>query len=203
MAFWNSLNYTTFLCEGDNFPLVGEIPGTWQVWCWVFKSALKINLQRTCSQTAPHFQVLCLANKQLRTLLLFKQDSFISNACTTPIEVKESRSCLKTWFILLLSFGLLIKTPGEGTASCLGNSGFQSTSKGIVNNEQRDGIESRRYERKKKKITEKRPCYRVIEGWRRKVAANIFPWGTLFSVTLSREEFCSVLSCLGARELLK
>lgn len=54
---------------------------------------------------------------------------------------------------LLFSFGRLIKTPGEGAASCLGNSGFQSMSKGIVNNEQRDGVESRRYERKKRKIT--------------------------------------------------
>lgn len=53
-------------------------------------------------QTASHFQILCLANKQLCTLLLFKQDSFISNACTTPTEVKESRSCLKTWFIFYI-----------------------------------------------------------------------------------------------------
>lgn len=44
---------------------------------------------------------------------------------------------------LFLSFGLLINTPGEGIASCLGNSGFQSMSKGIVNNEQRDRIENR------------------------------------------------------------
>lgn len=67
-------------------------------WCLVFKFALTINLQRTCNQTASQFQVLCLANKQLRTLLLFKQDSFISNACTIPIKVKESRACLKTGF---------------------------------------------------------------------------------------------------------
>lgn len=51
---------------------------------------------------------------------------------------------------LLLCFGLLIKMPGKGAASCLGNSGFQSTSKGIVNNEQRDGAENRRYERKER-----------------------------------------------------
>lgn len=73
---------------------------------------------------------------------------------------------------LLLSFGLIINTPGEGTASCLGNSGFQSMSKGVVNNEQRNGIENRTYERKKRKITEETPCYRVIEGWRMKDAAN-------------------------------
>lgn len=57
---------------------------------------------------------------------------------------------------LLLSLGLLIKTPGEGTTSCLGNSRFQSMSKGIVNKEQRDGIENRRYESRKRKITEKK-----------------------------------------------
>lgn len=76
---------------------------------------------------------------------------------------------------LLLSFGLLINTAGEATASCLGNSGFQSMSKGIVDNEQRDRIENSRYKRKKRKITEKNPCYSVIEGWRMKDAANIFP----------------------------
>lgn len=62
---------------------------------------------------------------------------------------------------LLLSFGLLINTAGEATASCSGNSGFQSMSKGIVDNE-RDRIENRRYKRKKRKITEKNPllqCY--------------------------------------------
>lgn len=65
-------------------------------WHLVLKTALTINLQRTCSETAAQFQVPCLANKQLRTLLLFKQDSFISSACTIPIKVKESRPCLKT-----------------------------------------------------------------------------------------------------------
>lgn len=62
---------------------------------------------------------------------------------------------------LLLSFGLLINTAGEATASCSGNSGFQNMSKGIVDNE-RDRIENRRYKRKKRKITEKKPllqCY--------------------------------------------
>lgn len=75
---------------------------------------------------------------------------------------------------LLLSFGLVIKTPGKGAASCLGNSGFQSTSKGIVNNEQRDGLESRRYERKKRKITEKKPLLQSYGVCRMKDAAYIF-----------------------------
>lgn len=104
-------------------------------WCLDFKSASTINLQRTCSLAASQLQVLCLANKQLHALLLFKQDSFISNACTTPIKVKESRTSLKKKYFLLLFFGLLINMPEKQTASCSGNAAFQRVSKGIVNSE--------------------------------------------------------------------